>query len=129
MLASELAFQKGLYAMDRAKYYAAVDYFSKACKLEPKTGDYHIQLGYAIFKQVTGPQKTTEEAIAHIKKGLVLTPLHVTANRMLAEIERHRGDLEAAVEYLQKAVEEDPKDDEAEIELRELQELLAKRID
>ena len=125
-LIAELSYQKGLHAMARSKYHRAVDYFQRATDLNPGTGEYFIQLGYAIFLKLTRPQNKIEEALKNINKGLELSPEDITVYRKLSEIEKYRGNLGAAVGYLKKVVKKYPEDGEAELELKELQERLKK---
>ena len=125
-VASELAYQKGVHAMERNKYHVAVDYFTKACNLEPNTGAYQVHLGYAIFRMISTPQYELDEAVAFIQKGLDLSPGERMGHRMLAEIAKYEGDFKTAIEQLTRVIQEDPEDEEAELELKELQEVIAK---
>jgi len=124
-IVAELAFQKGIFAMEKGKYYNAVDYFQKACDLAPETGEYYIRLGFAIFMKITNPGNTLEQGIKNIEKGLSLSPGDLIGYQKLAQIEIHQGNYNKGKKLLEHVIRIDPDDQETAMEIAEIEELLS----
>jgi len=83
----------------------AVEHGEKAVELEPDDPNIHANLAYAYRRQ--GKFQAAQEACA---KALELDANHGRANRDMAEILRHQGDLDQALAFAQKAVQHYPLD-------------------
>ncbi|HTB94714.1 MAG TPA: hypothetical protein VK728_17905 [Candidatus Sulfotelmatobacter sp.] len=87
-------------AVDLQDYDAAVDYYLKASKAEPRNIDYKIGLDQSRF----------EAGASHVKKGLKL---------------REKGDLQGAVSEFQRAQVMDPSSTSADQELKRTLQMMA----
>lgn len=125
-LVAELAYQKGLHAMTQGHFLKGIDFFKRAMETEPGIGDYHIQYGYAIFKFLTEQPVTLNDAFVAVKMGLAKSPGDVVGFKKLAQMYRQNKDYEKAQECILRIIELDSQDDEAQLELREINEIIEK---
>lgn len=110
---AEVAFQKGLVAMERKRYPYAVECFDRASTLDPDVAEYHARTGYAIFKMLANQDEMWEDATNRLSQAIRMDAENVNHRMWLAEMLRHRGDDATAYKIYRKVLELAPNHDEA----------------
>jgi CheY-like chemotaxis protein len=109
-ITADQAIERGEKAMARGKYHRAVDFFKRAVELEPENGRSRLLLGEAIFKKLTKPGHTLDDAATEIEQALSLGASSDAAFSLLAEIARNQGDSKSEQAYLDRINQDGPED-------------------
>ncbi|MCL4233482.1 MAG: response regulator [Deltaproteobacteria bacterium] len=104
---AEVAFQKGLVAMERKRYPYAVECF------DPDVAEYHARTGYALFKMLANQDEMWEDATNRLSQAIRMDAENVNHRMWLAEMLRFRGDDATAYKIYRKVLELAPNHDEA----------------
>ncbi len=110
---AEVAFQKGLVAMERRRYPYAVECFDRASTLDPDVAEYHARTGYALFKMLANQDEMWEDATNRLSQAIRMDAENVNHRLWLAEMLRHRGDDATAYKIYRKVLELAPNHEEA----------------
>ncbi len=124
VLEAEGLFRKAQIFVRRGQADAAEPVLAQAIALNKGEAEFYAYHGYALF--AAKGASAAAEAIAEINKALAMNPKLDSAYEFLGKITRVEGKLDLAVKHLKKALELNPKNREAERELRFVQGQLAK---
>jgi tetratricopeptide (TPR) repeat protein len=97
---------------------AAIRNYREALKLAPQLPGLHFELAEALHAASSSTEK--REAEGEYKAALVVNPFDEESERRLGEIAAERGDQKEAYEYYSRALQLQPNDAEANIDLAKL---------
>jgi curved DNA-binding protein CbpA len=124
VLEAEALFQRAKMFVRRGQADAAEPVLAQAIAMNKGEAEFFAYHGYAVF--AAKGVSAAAEAAAEINKSLEMNPKLDSAYEFLGKISRVEGKLDAAVRHLKKALELNPKNREAERELRFVQTQQAK---
>jgi curved DNA-binding protein CbpA len=116
ILEAEASFRKGQALVRRGQGPQALPALERAVELNRGEAEFWVYLGFALFAAKGRPERAQAEA--HIKHGLELRPNLDVAYEFLGKIARVEGAADDARRHFRKALELNPKNVEAERELR-----------
>ncbi len=119
-LRHEAAVSKGQAALGRQDYEGAAQAFSKAIEVMPDDPEVFVHLGWAQFLGSDQGAEAAQTAIREVERSLRLSGDTALAYLTIAKIHRLVGDLRQAENNLRRAIEIDPRNNEAQSELRTL---------
>lgn len=125
VLEAENLFRKAQMFVRRGQAGPAEPLLAQAIAMNKGEAEFYAYHGYALF--AAKGESATAEAIAEIEKGLEKNPKLDSAYEFLGKIARVQGELTDSVRHLKKALELNPKNREAERELRFVQTQIEKK--
>lgn len=114
---AEESFQRGLSALKTGDMALALSSFDAAARLEPKVARYRAQYG----KALAGQAQMSRKAEAEIQAAIMLEPNNITYRIMLARLYQNLGFIKRAQGEVERARNLDPRNEEAQTLLAELQ--------
>lgn len=99
------------------RYELAVIEYRKVIAADSDLAGVHYRLGRAMLLESPDDDQARTEALAEFQRELTIEPQNAAAEYQIGEIYRRRGDLVSAVDHLLKAVEINPKIEDAQIAL------------
>ncbi len=118
ILAAEQVFQTGVALLKSGKAAEALERFREAVGLNPAEAEFHAYLGYALWR-AQGPE-AADRARAGLDQAREGAPRSVNVAVLGGLFRRDLGDREGARQEFERALELDPKNEEAARELRHL---------
>ncbi len=116
ILQAESNFRRAETLVRRGQAASALPLLEEAVKLNKGEAEFWVYLGFALYS--AKGSAALEEAQAHIQKGLKLRDTLDVAQEFLGKIARVENQLDAAMKHFRRALEMNPKNKEAERELR-----------
>jgi DNA-binding NarL/FixJ family response regulator/curved DNA-binding protein CbpA len=110
--------QQALLDVERHHFAVAVEGFRKALVLDPHNADLRVKLAQAMFGALAEPPFTWEDVEDAAKQAAAASKNRSDALALLGRIKARQGDDEAALRYLKKAFDADPKNEAIRRELR-----------
>ena len=124
VLEAEGLFRKAQIFVRRGQADAAEPLLAQAIAMNKGEAEFYAYHGYALF--AAKGTSAAAEAITEIEKSLAMNPKLDSAYEFMGKITRVEGKLDQSVKHLKRALELNPKNREAERELRFVQNQLAK---
>jgi hypothetical protein len=118
---AEVCFNRGLQLLERSEPKPAADLFARAVQMSPGKLEYALHHAYAMYLAAPDPAQgraLMEEARALAFKALKQDESLSKAHTILGRLLRVEGDNDQAIKHFNWALEINPKDREAERELR-----------
>lgn len=119
ILEAEALFQKGELLAKQSKWQDASDLFEQALKLNHAEPEFHVYAAVAAWRLNT---LSLEEARRNITRALEDSPNMVSGHVYLGALAREEGDARGAKAHLSRALELDPRQEQALAEMRALNE-------
>ncbi len=116
IIEAETLFKRGQGLIRRGQATAALPILQRALELNRGEAEFHVYVGFATY--CAQGSAAVNEARAHIQRGLEIRDDLDAAYEFLGRIARVEGDKEEAVRQLKTALEINPKNADAERELR-----------
>lgn len=99
------------------RYELAVIEYRKVIAADSDLAGVHYRLGRALLLESPDNDQARSEALQEFQRDLAIEPRNAAAEYQIGEIYRRRGELAPAVDHLSKAVEVNPKVEDAQIAL------------
>ncbi len=126
ILEAERLFQRGQALLRGNRPAEALELFQEAVRLNGAEAEFHAYVGYALFR-VQGPAAASE-ARTHLAHALELSERVASAYLLGGLVSRDLGELADAQVQLEKALQIEPKNEEATRELRHLRQRREKNV-
>ncbi len=112
-LEAEARFQQGQQHLAANRPDQAVTAFSRALELDPDSADYRAHLGWATFLSRPSDPESHLDAVGHLDQALAMNPDERSALVFYGRICARTDNTANAVQYLERALDVDPADEEA----------------
>ncbi len=119
--AADAQFEAGCLAAEEKRYRDAVAYFAAAVELDPQEGIYLAYWAWAQVEADPEDAQCRDQALETLDKAAQLAGHDPEVHRFTGEVLRRAGMREPALLAFQRAVEQNPEDEQAQERLRELQ--------
>jgi curved DNA-binding protein CbpA len=116
ILQAESLFRRAESQTRRGQAAAALPLLEQAVQLNKGEAEFWIYLGFSLYS--AKGSSSLDEAVGHIQKGLKMRENLDIGHEFLGKIARVEGKADEAMKHLRRAVEMNPKNKEAERELR-----------
>jgi CheY-like chemotaxis protein len=120
IVTAEVQFQTGEQHFRKREYDKALEHLGWAIQLNAEEGEFQALYGWTWYLVYHGEDEAEAKARAHLEKGLQLAPQSANTHYYLGLFRKACGDAAGAVTMFRKAVDCDPKHNEANRELRVL---------
>ena len=117
-LRAELAFQRGVAALDRKEHGQAAESFEEAMRSYPEEGEYHAWFGWAWYLVRPSEPGRLDEALEHVREGRKLAPDREKPYLFLGKLYKAADRKAIAERMFTRALQLDPECVEAVRELR-----------
>ena len=121
LVKSELLFQQGEDALNEKAYSEAREFFRQAMELNPKEAEYHAYLGWATFREKSNDPQAVSRGRDLLEQAISINPGLDSGHTFLGRLLLYLGQKDRAREYFSKAVQYNPENQQAMMELKKLE--------